>query len=219
MGKKYDVLEATEDAAKFGYSVGVFGAKLFYGVSGLSNLDNAMDSFVAERFRQRLDHFAYEHDNLSKKQKEDFYDDLKNNEQNVNYLYGFVEKTRTSTFDLHAKILAKLSVKLIKNKELNYFEDSLFANINIFSEYDFKRFYEGMKENSHADLVTEYFFKSEASPYIEQTLIQKYLNAGLISHISDKVEHTGNDLGVTFYSNEFTYDFYDMLEEILEEDK
>lgn len=134
--QRYDVIDAAEDASKVGYSVVVFAKKAFYQVSGIKTLRNSMDAYMLSRFSQRLEYFVHEHETLTYKEKKEFYDDLKNNKQNVNYLYEFVEKARTTTFDIHARIYAVISAKLIKNKTLSYFENDLLSNLHLFNEED-----------------------------------------------------------------------------------
>ncbi len=134
--QRYNIVDAAEDASKVGYSVGVFAAKAFYQVSGIKTLRNSMDAYMLSRFSQRLEYFVHEHENLTYNEKKEFYDDLKNNKQNVNYLYEFVEKARTTTFDIHARIYAVISAKLIRNKTLSYFENNLLSNLHSFNIED-----------------------------------------------------------------------------------
>ncbi len=137
-GQRYNIVDATEDAAKVGYSVGVFATKFFYQVSGAEGLKKSMDSYMVSRFSQKLEYFIYEHEKLTNKQKKDFYDDLTSNKQNLDYLHEFIEKARTSLYDIHAKIYSVLSVKLIKNKGLNYYEELILSNLYILNEDDLK---------------------------------------------------------------------------------
>lgn len=134
--QKYGIVEAVEDAAKVGYSVGVFASKFFYQVSNIEALKNAMDSYIVSRFSQRLEYFTHEHDRLSEEEKIEFYEDIKTNHQNMNYLYEFVEKARTTTFDMHARIYAVMSARLVKNKTLTYFENDLLSNLHLLNEED-----------------------------------------------------------------------------------
>ena len=80
----------------------------------------------------------------------------------MDYLYEFFEKTRTTTYDIHAKLLAKLSVNLIQNNGLNYFESNLLANIDSFNDVDIKRIYEFLKvhENEKIGVVLEFNFNN-----------------------------------------------------------
>ena len=178
MSKKYDLLEAVEDASKINYSVGVFATKFFYQVSGINALVKSMDSYVLSRFSQRLEYYIYEHNNLSSKQKELFYNDLKNNQQNLNFLYEFIEKTRVTTFDLHARLLARLSVNLIKNNELSYFESNLLSNISTLNDVDIKKIYAFLKEHEYEESDNEVDFKFDNFNCI--TTFNKAIQIGII---------------------------------------
>lgn len=134
--QEYTIIDIAEDCAKFGYSITVFMAKFFYQVSNIETLKNSMDAFMISRFKQRLEYFTFEYDKLSKSEKKSFYEDLKSNKQNQNYLYELVEKSRTSTFDIHAKIYAVISAKLVKNKRLSYFENDLLSYLHLLNEED-----------------------------------------------------------------------------------
>ncbi len=137
-GQRYDIVDFATDASKVGYSIVVFIAKAFYQVSGIEDVKNSWDAYMVSRFSQRLEYFTHEHDKLSDDEKKAFYDDLQNNKQNVNYLYEFVEKARTTTFELHARIYAILSARLVKNKNLTYFENNLLANMHTLNFEDIR---------------------------------------------------------------------------------
>ena len=146
MERKYEIVDAAEDAAKVGYSFAVFGLKFFYQVSNLEALKNSYDAYALSRFSQAIEAFQFDHEKLSENEKRDFYDDLKYNEQNLHYLYSLFDKARSSTYLLHMKILARLSANLIKNKTLNYHESTFLANINVLNEEDLDRFYNVLKD-------------------------------------------------------------------------
>src|SRR5690606_30582640 len=103
IGNRYEIIDAVEDISKLGYSCTYFALKAFYGVTGLDALRNAMDEYMVSRFAQRLEYFAYEHQYFSDEDKKAFYDDLKYNHQNVDYMYELIEKARTTTYDFHAR--------------------------------------------------------------------------------------------------------------------
>ncbi len=165
--QEYGIVEVVEDIAKVGYSIIIFASKFFYKVSNIEALKNSMDAFALSRFSQRFEYFTHEHDKLSDDEKEAFYEDLKTNKQNINYLYEFVEKTRKSTFDIHAKIYAILSARLVKNKSLTYFENNLLTNMDILNFEDIKfiainfnlipinEFINNLANSKEKDLMTE----------------------------------------------------------------
>lgn len=224
MGNQYDIVEVVEDIAKLGYSVSVFGAKLFYGVSNLENLKKAMNVFVAERFSQRLEYFVYEHDNLVKRVKEDFYNDLKNNSQNLNYLYEFIEKTRTTAYDIHAKLLARLSVNLIQNGKLNYLEESLLLNLNILTNDDILKIHRELKS---CDIIKKRY-KFQILTHKDYYLYQKCQQLGIFTHYTKPAISVANGnqsvalaeqviKDKEFLINEYTNDFFQVLDEISED--
>ncbi|UTJ07387.1 hypothetical protein [Arcobacter roscoffensis] len=136
--KEYNIIDVIEDISKVGYSIGVFACKYIYKASSVETLKNSMDAYVASRFLQRLEYFINEHDKISNYEKEDFYSSLISNKQNMNYLYEFIEKARTTTYDIHSKIYALLSVRLIRNKGLKYYEDLILSNLHLLNEHDLR---------------------------------------------------------------------------------
>lgn len=131
------LIDIVEDIAEEGYHIGKFACKFFYQVSNLEALKNSMDNYMLSRFSQRLKYFVYEHSKISDKVKQEFYKDLTTNSRNLNYLYEFIENTRTTTYELQAKFLARLSVELIQNKTLQYQEVELIGIVSQLNDIDF----------------------------------------------------------------------------------
>lgn len=189
--QRYDIVDAAEDASKVGYSIGVFAAKAFYQVSGIEVLKNSMDAYMVSRFSQRLEYFTHEHDKLSDDEKKAFYNDLQNNKQNLNYLYEVVEKARTSTHDLHAKILAILSCEFIRNKGFNFYESSLIANLHTLT-YDDLIIYEQVVRETHVECLKRgkngvygSILTLKTTDHRSYISIQKFLNIGMLSYPDD----------------------------------
>ncbi len=134
---KYDIIDVVEEFAREGYNIGLFVCNFFYKESSLKSLKNSMDDYMVNRFSQRLEYFAYEHSKISDKEKKEFYDDLVTNDRNLNYLYEFIENARTTTYELQAKFLARLSVELIRNKTLQYQEAELINIVSQLNDIDF----------------------------------------------------------------------------------
>lgn len=177
--QKYDIVSAADDAAKVGYSVGVFATKFFYQVSGIEGLKNSMDSYMISRFSQRLEYFIHEHEKLTDKEKFFFYDELSSNKQNVNYLYEFIEKARTTTHDIHAKLLDRLSVELIKNRGLNYYESNLLSNINQLNDIDLIKFYNELKGK---DLISSKINIFNIDNYQDYCIFNKFVQLGFFEY-------------------------------------
>jgi len=134
---KYNLIDIAEEITLESYNIGLFACKFFYKVSNLESLKNCMDDYVANRFSQRLEYFAYEHSKISDKEKKEFYDDLVTNNRNLNHLYEFIENARTTTYELQAKFLARLSVELMRNKTLQYQEAELINIVSHLNDIDF----------------------------------------------------------------------------------
>lgn len=206
-------IEVIEEMSKTGYAVGTFAARVFYQVSNAEALKNGVDAFMHERFSQRLEYFMYEHDKIGNKEKQAFYEDLKGNKQNLNYLYEFVEKARTTTFDLHAKILAKLSVKLIKNKSLNYYESSLLSNMNTLNEDDFLIFQKIIHEKLIKQKESSMKFEITKDDVMNLIVIRKFINIGVVFQ-EEYTNHNDIDT-IGFYISLYGCDFTKILDEVI----
>jgi hypothetical protein len=206
---------AIEEAAKVGYATGKFAITYFWHSSNLANLKKGFDVFVTERLEQRLEEFALAQKDVTKEQKKEFYEDLKYNQQNLNFLYEFVEKTRVTSFELHVKILAALSVEFIANKDLNYYQICLLTNVNTFNEIDFQKLYEVLDEKYKSNENKKDTCTHTKDPQ-KVIALNKFINAGVLSQ--SKMTNLGNleDKGmpVDFAINEFSKELYEILDDI-----
>jgi len=214
--QRYDIVDVAEDVSKVGYSIGVFVANAFYQVSGIEDLKNSMDAYMVSRFSQRLEYFTHEHDKLSVDEKKAFYNDLKNNKQNVNYLYEFVEKARTTTFELHARIYAILSARIVKNGELNYYESALLANISSLNEVDFISLQKALEKNSVIPISERCIWgKDDGASLYELIGIKKFINIGIINEDIALLPNGGGEIkSVNFIKNEYSDEILNILNEI-----
>jgi len=213
--QKYDIVDVVEEIVGFGYSVSVFACKYFYQVSNLEALSNSMDAYIADRFKQRLEYFVFEHKQLTDKEKKDFYQDLSSNKQNLNYLNDFIEKARTTTYEYHVEILAKLSVKLIKNKGLNYYDDVILSYLNNFNDEDLNIFFSAIIASSFLDpttklkdkyrVISNEWMELEDDKEIRYFVLRKFENANFIEDLQYKENQ------VIFKCNNTTYQFIDLM--------
>ena len=116
-----------------GYSIAAAAVSTLLKAKG-ELVAHTIGTYKNTRFNIRLEDFAYEEDNLTDDEKKEFYRNIDN--KKLNYLFELLDKARTSTYDLHAKILAKLYGNLLINGELNYFQSTLLENLNILNEHD-----------------------------------------------------------------------------------
>ncbi|MGE4382255.1 MAG: hypothetical protein AB7D41_03560 [Arcobacter sp.] len=228
--QKYEIVEVVEDVAKIGYSISVFASKFFYQVSSVEALKNSMDAYMVSRFSQRLEYFIYEHEKLTNKEKKDFYEDLKNNKQNLNYLYEFIEKARTTTYELHAKILARLSADLIKNKSLDFGQSSLLAGLNTLTYDDFKIIKDVLKRLIGSILDPSTIFGNtytyETPFHWEFISIDKFFNIGIISrpysppkniYLNDLNDNYNFRKRIFIVCDMYTINFFNMLNDLINE--
>lgn len=207
--------DAIEEAAKVGYAIGKFAATYFWHSSNLANLKKGFDVFITERLEQRLEEFAFAQKDVTKEQKKEFYEDLKYNQQNLNFLCEFVEKTRVTSFKLHVKILAALSVDFIINKRLDYYQVCLLTNINTFNEIDFKKLYEVVNDRYQSKDYEEDICIYTKDPQ-KAIALNEFINAGVVSE--SKMTNLGSleDKGapIDFSTNEFSKNLYEILDDI-----
>lgn len=161
-----------------------------------------------------------------KNKKKEFYGNIDNKQ--LNYLFELLDKARTSTYDLHAKILAKLYGNLLKNRELNYFESDLLSHIDFLNDDDIESIYKFLSIeceslNDIRDKTTikdcnQIIFKIDSVK--EQRIFEKCLLIGIIS-IEDAFGFSSNNSPLytnkDCYFTEYSLEFYKILDEVLNE--
>lgn len=197
------VIFAADDICKGAYNFSRFISMIFFKVSNLEALKEGYNAYVISRVSQTIEDFQHAHERIDDIKKREFYRDLKYNKQNLAYLYSTFDKARTSSFLIHSKILAWLSTYLVENKELNYYQAALLANIDTLSELDFKYFYELLKENDTDNI-------SEKDP-VKITVIKKFIQIGILS-FNDSIHIGGNGQTVHFEKNEFSKELLEVLD-------
>lgn len=207
------VLDFTEELGKQGYSIVKAGVKTLYKAKGELAV-YAMQSYMNTRFEIRLEDFAYEQENLTKEQKENFYNNI--DHEKLNFLFELLEKARTTAYDLHAKILSKLYGNLLKNGVLDYHEKTLLSNIDILNDEDLFHFYKILK-NSEIDIMEAKIKETKIlytiNTYTEYYIFQNLERVGLI--VTDKESNIGKIAVLHnefFYIHNFTLEIYNLLE-------
>lgn len=127
------LIEFGEDISKEGYSIVNAGVKTFFKAKG-ELAKYTIESYKDSRFEIRLEDFAYEQEKIDDKTKENFYKNI--NAKQLNYLFELLEKARTTTYDIHAKILSKIYGNFIRKGTLSYFESNLLSSLDTLNDYD-----------------------------------------------------------------------------------
>lgn len=213
-----------EELGKEGYSIVKAGLNTFYKAKG-EMAAYLIDNYMNTRFEIRLEDFVYEQEKLSKEQKENFYQNI--DSRQLNFLFELLEKARTSTYDLHAKILARLYGNLILNGSLDYHESTFLANINIMNDEDLIKFHKLLEEFFNKNgididsiIMKQKVLKFETKTYMDIYIYDKLLRVGLIVGTnlgkgSDLALYSGSSKD--FYIYNFTKDMYLLLSKILGE--
>ena len=198
--------EIVELASKEGYAL-IKAASSTLHKSKVEVASHFIHRFMDERFKIRLHDFIYEEERLSDRSKKKFYEDIDN--EKINILFDLLEKARTTTYDLHAKILAKLYSRLFQNGKLDYYEHALLANINSLSDLDFMYFHNLVKNKPKSPLMT-----SDDCEYIA---INKFIQIGILSKSgSTNLGGDGNGkLPIDFQINDFSKNLFETLELIM----
>ncbi len=216
------LLEEVEDKT---VSFAIAAISTFYKAKG-EIVSHAINNYQNVRFTKRIERFAEQEKLFSHKQIKDFY--LSIDENKLDILFELFEKARTSTYDLHAKILAKLYGNFLKNGELDYHEKTFLSNIDILNEDDLYKFYNALedffkKENIDIDTAEmkriRLVFKIDT--YTEHYIYEKLIRVGLF------VDARNIDGGLVFQKNSkfqnkgffiylFTKEMYKFIKEIME---
>jgi len=201
-----------EELGKESYSIVNAGVNTLIKTKG-EIASYTIDCYMNSRFNIRLEDFTYEQEQLSSGQKKIFYESV--DRKQLNYLFELLDKTRVSTYDLHAKILAKLYTKLILNKKLSYFESNLLSHIDILNEDDITSFYSFL-------LPIEFIHKEERVPFKidsfeKESTFRKCIQLGLLKAVeagSLDFQNAPILSDKTVHLTDFSFDFFKILKEI-----
>jgi hypothetical protein len=214
------LLDFTNELGKEGYSIIKAGVKTLYKVKG-ELAAYTIDNYMNTRFEIRLEDFAFEQDKLSKEAKENFYKNI--NAKQLNFLFELLERARTSTYDLHAKILSRLYANLILNGNLNYHESTLLSNINIMNDEDFFKFTNLLDSflkrdsiNLDTMIMKQECLNFKIESYTDLYIYDKLLRVGLIAetNIIDAGNLTASGDVKLFYIHSFSKEMYLLMKEI-----
>ncbi len=160
-----------------------------------------INNYMNARFDKRLEDFSYEEEQISDQDKKNFYENI--NYEKLNYLFELLNKTRTSTFDLHAKILAKIYSDFLRENFLFYYDKILLSNINNLTDQDFEIFYRIISSRTGIGIHKKYEIENNiTTSLVEVSVIEKFIYLGYFLR-----NKSGNRLGqnIEMSSNEITF--------------
>lgn len=156
--------------------------------------------------------------------------DLANNEISDEELFDFINSTfqvdreflsNLLIKNFHADnritifILAKLWANKIKNGSLNYYESSLFTNINTFTHEDFKIYHQSIANKQMREDGTLFFLIPLEKEYYVFA-IYKFFNFGILHEIlgwDGKYQKLETSLHLLFCKTDYSDTLYQILDE------
>lgn len=138
---------------------------------------------------------------------------------NKEFISNLILKNMNADNRISTFLLAKLWLQKIKNGSLNYYELSLFTNINTLTYEDFKIFFD-VFQNIHQHSVKDVFetTTSDANEFYV-TSLTKFDNLGIIREadlIGGNFVIDENSLKINFYKTPFSDIFFGYLQEFFE---
>lgn len=139
--------------------------------------------------------------------------------RNKNFISNLILKNLHSDNRITTFLLAKLLIQKIKNGSLNYYESSLFSNINTLTFEDFEIYYNAYR--NHTVNSNENIFETKTS--LENrffiTSLDKFKSIGIISHansIDESLFPDAIEIKIVFVKTFFSEIFFDYLKEFFE---
>ena len=170
--------------------------------------------FIKEKFDNLLLDLA--NNEISDEELFDFINDTKL-QSNREFLSNMLIKNFHADNRITIFILAKLWANKIKNGALNYYESSLFTNINTFTHEDFKCFYELWKDK--ITIETSGYFRYTLQPQQEFycDAQQKLFRLGILDQIKGGLnfaqpQKTNEKLISDFDGSEMAETLFNILE-------
>lgn len=141
-------------------------------------------------------------------------------ESNKEFISNLILKNLHADNRITTFLLAKLWVQKMRNGSLNYYESSLFSNINTLTVHDFEVFYDSFRNISFYQ-NRQNMFETTTSPENEHyiTSLNKYKSIGIIADIGafdggSIVEEA--QLKINFLKTPFSDTFFEHLKEFFE---
>jgi hypothetical protein len=116
-------------------------------------------------------------------------------------------------------LLAKLSKNKIKNGSLNYYESSLFTNINTFTHEDFEIYHACLtnpKEHKTGELISYYFINVPLEKEHYSCALDKFVSFGILHKpllANGGHNKTEKDVILSFFKNPYSDTLYQILDE------
>lgn len=172
-----------------------------------TNMKKAFQGYLRNKFDDLI--FDLNNNGISIEEFISFIQDLQDEERD--FLYLSIQKTFNAKDPIKIYFIGLLLSKKIRKLELNYFEECLFSNMDMFTINDFNIIYDVLTSyNQKQDLEGIYTYSSHGEHYRLIT-IKKFISYGLL--YEREVSYISGDGGILrddilFESNQFTKEFF-----------
>lgn len=203
-------------------------------------LESAVGNYKRSRFYDRMLLYSdLTNSYVSEKERKTFFDSLTGADKDM--ISSFIEKIYNADYDIHVHLYKFINERLMKNRELDYYDHTLFSNMEQFSSLDFEVFW------YQANKIQKIFKDNERHPYTRERKvsgskksmdilsIKKFISSGLLeqSEIKATSNNTKNDssygvhtdinisLSVEptgFIMNEYMMEIYKILDKYIHEE-
>jgi len=166
-----------------------------------------INNFIENKRHHKINLYLQNFDSFSN--KDELIKALNLNKEYKNFFLSSIEKVIYLDDNLQIYILSYLTSQYIKHNELNYWEESLYYNINSLSHSDFCE-YAFMIETarfSKEEKNKSSFYEITTNNSIHIIIKNKFINIGLL--LNDTVRYGGNIN--TFQKSEYTDNLYKII--------
>lgn len=173
-----DVIPLTEDLIEQIYETGKIVLKSAANAltwNGLSGGIDAIEALRLTRHEQNIRKLLANIDNA-----EDIKDFIKKaNEKQKEFMTQVLIKTANLENDIQIFIMARLVQNMTNNGSLNYYESSLFSNINSFTEQDFEVYYNIWQNKKNTD-YGHFYYEINENQYFYIDVQNKLFSLGIL---------------------------------------
>lgn len=173
-----DVIPFAEDLIEQIYTTGKIFLKSASNALTLNGLSGGIDAIEALRLKRHEQNIRKLLANINN--AEEIKDFIKTaNEQQKEFMEQVLIKTANLDNDIQIFIMARLVQNMTKNGSLNYYESSLFVNINSFTFGDFECFY-NMWDNKKTTQYNHFYYEINEQQYFYIDAQNKLFSLGIL---------------------------------------
>lgn len=167
-----------------------------------TNIANTYKGYLEEKLNELIQLTIK--NGIEDKSLQHFIDNITDTEKDL--LYYIIKKSLDSKDKIKIYIMAIILSNQIKNKSLNYYEDSLISNIDLLTENDFKNYPILVNNMNYRDNA---YYEISVPNNEEQISLIKFLNIGILIEYKETIT-AGNSI-FNLLKTPYSDDFYNLI--------